>query len=148
MRLERTTIRRAVRYRHPESPDAAVADMLDRVGLGGTVAALPEGADTTLREGGEPLTTPDRARLLLARAALGDPRLLVLDHLDAELGEAGRAMLRGLLASYPGIVVLASDDPAAVLAPDRWWDLDAADRPIGLRAGASARPAQGSRCRP
>src|SRR5690348_6149594 len=81
MRLERTSIRRAVRYRHPETTDAAVEEMLERVGLGEKVADLPEGADTTLREGGEPLTTPDRARLLLARAALGEPRLLVLDHL-------------------------------------------------------------------
>ncbi|HEY6932011.1 MAG TPA: ABC transporter ATP-binding protein [Marmoricola sp.] len=148
MRLERTSIRRAVRYRHPETTDAAVEEMLGRVGLGEKVADLPEGADTTLREGGEPLTTPDRARLLLARAALGEPRLLVLDHLDADLGEAGRAMLRGLLASYPGIVVLASDNPAAVLVPDRWWDLDAGGRRSPLSAGASARPAQDSRCRP
>jgi ABC-type protease/lipase transport system fused ATPase/permease subunit len=61
---------------------------------------------------------------MLARALYGDPPLLVLDHLDDELGEAGRVRLRGLLAAYPGIVLLASDAPEAVMAPTRRWVVD------------------------
>jgi ABC-type multidrug transport system fused ATPase/permease subunit len=125
MRLERTTIRRAVRYRHPEAVDRSVDELLSQVGLGERVSALPDAENTLLRNGGEPLTTPDRARLLLARAVLGHPRLLVLDHLDAELGPGGRAMLRDLLHTYPGIVVLASDHPEALTSVDRYWNLDA-----------------------
>jgi len=135
MRLERTTIRRAVRYRHPDTADEVAEDLLARVGLRESVAALPRGADTELRQGGEPLTTPDRARLLLARAVLGDPPLLVLDHLDAELDSDGRAMLRDLLGEFQGIVVLASDSPEAVIDADRYWDLD--DTPA---AAPAARP--------
>jgi len=95
MRLERSTIARAVRYRRPASEQQAVGDLLTRVGLAETVAGLPGGEQARLRSGGEPLTAPDRARLLLARAMLGEPPLLVLDHLDADLGERGRGVLRG-----------------------------------------------------
>jgi ABC-type multidrug transport system fused ATPase/permease subunit len=121
LRLERTTVSRAVRYRSPESDAHAVGDVLARVGLAGRVAALPGGQSARLRQGGEPLTPPDRARLLLARAMFGDPPLLVLDHLDADLGERGREVLRGLLDGYPGVVVLASDAPEAVMTPTRRW---------------------------
>jgi ABC-type multidrug transport system fused ATPase/permease subunit len=121
MRLERTTISRAVRYREPDAKVPEVGQLLTRVGLTEKVATLPRGEHALLREGGQPLATPDRALLLLARALYGDPPLLVLDHLDDELGEAGRVRLRGLLAAYPGIVLLASDAPEAVMAPTRRW---------------------------
>jgi ABC-type multidrug transport system fused ATPase/permease subunit len=121
LRLERTTVSRAVRYRSPESDAHAVGDVLARVGLAARVAALPGGQSARLRQGGEPLTPPDRAKLLLARAMFGDPPLLVLDHLDADLGERGREVLRDLLDDYPGVVVLASDAPEAVMTPTRRW---------------------------
>jgi ABC-type bacteriocin/lantibiotic exporter with double-glycine peptidase domain len=124
MRLERTTISRAVRYREPDAKVPEVGQLLTRVGLTEKVATLPRGEHALLREGGQPLATPDRALLLLARALYGDPPLLVLDHLDDELGEAGRVRLRGLLAAYPGIVLLASDAPEAVMAPTRRWVVD------------------------
>jgi ABC-type multidrug transport system fused ATPase/permease subunit len=117
MRLERTTIARAVRYREPEAKVPEVAQVLTRVGLTEKVASLPRGEKAELRAGGEPLATPDRALLLLARALYGDPPVLVLDHLDDELGESGRA----LLATYPGIVLLASDNPEVVMAPTGRW---------------------------
>jgi ABC-type multidrug transport system fused ATPase/permease subunit len=124
MRLERTTIARAVRYREPDAKVPDVGQLLTRVGLTEKVATLPRGEHATLRQGGEPLATPDRALLLLARALYGDPPLLVLDHLDDELGEAGRRRLRDLLTSYPGVVLLASENPSAVMASTRHWVVD------------------------
>jgi hypothetical protein len=34
---------------------------------------------------------------------------LVFDHLDADLGREGRAVMRALLRDYPGVVVAATD---------------------------------------
>jgi ABC-type multidrug transport system fused ATPase/permease subunit len=124
MRLERTTVARAVRYREPDAKVPEVGQLLTRVGLTEKVASLPGGEHARLRQGGEPLATHDRALLLLARALYGDPPLLVLDHLDDELGEAGRGRLREVLAGYPGIVLLASDTPEVVMAPTRRWVVD------------------------
>jgi ABC-type multidrug transport system fused ATPase/permease subunit len=123
--LERGTLARALRYRDPDS-DAPVDAIVASVGLTATVDRLPKGERTTLTRGGEPLDQPDRARVLLGRAVFGDPPLVVLDHLDNQLSQAGRDDLRRVVAAFPGVVVMATDD-AGVLGPRPVvWDLDAA----------------------
>ena len=121
MRLERSSVARAVSYRRPDSSREKVAEQLSRVGLSERVATLSGGEQSLLRQGGEPLTPPDRARLFLARALLDDPPLLVLDHLDDELGERGRTHVHDLLVDYPGIVLIASESPDAVVTPTQEW---------------------------
>lgn len=121
MRLERSSVARAVSYRRPDSSREKVAEQLSRVGLSERVATLSGGEQSLLRQGGEPLTPPDRARLFLARALLDDPPLLVLDHLDDELGERGRTHVHDLLVDYPGIVLIASESPEAVVTPTQEW---------------------------
>lgn len=117
MLLSRGSIARAVTYRSPGARGPAVRDSLSAVGLGARIRSLPKGTATVLRHGGAPLTVPERARLLLARALFDGPPLLVLDHLDADLGRDGRLMLRELLRPYPGIVVLAGDDAEDLVEP-------------------------------
>ena len=120
-RLERGPISRAVRYRRPDLPAEEGTAALAAVGLADRVAALPEGERTSLRRGGEPLTRHERARLHLARAMLGEPALLLLEHVDDDLGTQGRALLRRLLEDYPGVVIVASDRPQEILAQWRDW---------------------------
>lgn len=139
--LERGTIGRAVRYRDP-SADQPVTEALLTVGLDRRIADLPEGERTRLRRGGEPLSVPERARLQVARALYGEPPLLVLDHIDDQLGADGRRMLRELLAGYPGVAVLATE-AADLLLPDyRVWDLDAPAHAHPVLADGSARVGQ------
>jgi ABC-type multidrug transport system fused ATPase/permease subunit len=128
MMLVRASVAQAVRYRCPDAGPEEVNRVLAAVDLFDRVFDLPMGADTVLVRGGEPLTIPEQARLLLARAILDDPPLLVLDHLDADLGEAGRTMLRRVLADYPGVVILASDDPDQIVIPTHIWRTDGLER--------------------
>lgn len=121
MLLGRGSISRTVSYRVPNGDEAAAEALLERVGLDARLQALPRGAATVLRHGGQPLTIPERARLLLARALFGSPSLLVLDHLDDDLGTGGRAVLREVLRDYPGVVVLASDQPDVLVDVSAWW---------------------------
>jgi ABC-type multidrug transport system fused ATPase/permease subunit len=123
-RLERGTVARAVRYRRPDLPESEGSTALTAVGLGERVAALPNGERTPLRRGGEPLTRQEIARLWVARAVLGQPPLLLLEHIDDDLGPAGRQMLRRLLADYPGVVLIASDRPEELLDEWREWGPD------------------------
>lgn len=120
--LNRGTIARAVRYRVPGT-SAPVDRELARVGLDGVVAALPDGERTELRSGGIPLSGSQRARLQVARALHGDPPLVVLDRIDADLGPAGCADVRQALADHPGIIVVVSEQPANLLDGWRTWDL-------------------------
>lgn len=119
--LERGQLRRAVRYRCPDADDAQFATVIDRAGLGKTIARLPKGALTMLRRGGEPLSTPERAKVHLARATLGNPPLLLLNHIDADLDSHGMTALRDILTDYPGIVLAATDNPSLLPHPHRIW---------------------------
>ncbi|MEP7191374.1 MAG: ABC transporter ATP-binding protein [Actinomycetota bacterium] len=128
MMLVRGSVSRTIRYRCPDTGPEQVNRLLGLVDLAERVAELAGGADTILVHGGDPLTIPERARLLLARAILDEPPLLVFDHLDADLGQDGRTIMRRLLANYPGVVILASDDPDQIITPTHVWRPDGVQR--------------------
>ncbi|HEX2248615.1 MAG TPA: ABC transporter transmembrane domain-containing protein [Arthrobacter sp.] len=122
--LERGSIARSVRYRRPDLAAAEGSAALDRVGLAGPVARLERGEQTMLKRGGEPLSTSERARLVLARATLGEPPVLVVNRLDSDLDRDGRDMLATVVRDYPGIVLFASDDPDALAVDFTEWSVD------------------------
>lgn len=135
MMLARTSIGRAVGYRSSETHNDAVAELLSKVGLEERVGALPKGEGTILRHGGEPLTIPERARVTLARALFNQPPLLVFDHLDADLGRAGKKRMRALLLVYPGVVIAASDTPDEIFDVSIVWSSE-----VGSETAAKSRP--------
>ena len=119
--LERGQLRRAIRYRSPKADDAQLATAMESTGLGDAIARLPKGDLTVLRRGGEPLSTPERAKVHLARATLGNPPLLLLNHIDADLDTRGVTALQDIIAGYPGIVIAATNNPALLPGSHRTW---------------------------
>ncbi|MEB3223324.1 MAG: ABC transporter ATP-binding protein [Candidatus Sericytochromatia bacterium] len=90
---------------------------LEAVGLWETIQALPDGLGTPLATSGAPLSTGEAARLLLARAIAGAPRLIVVDEvLDVLDGEARQLALEALMEPRAPwtLVILSRHD--AVLA--------------------------------
>ncbi|MHA7155966.1 ABC transporter transmembrane domain-containing protein [Arthrobacter sp. TMN-50] len=141
--LERGTIERAVRYRRPDLHPDEGRRALERVGLSKTIDALPKGSRTQLRRGGEPLTVSERARLVLARAALAFPPLLVLNRIDTELDDDGLTSLRDLISDYPGVILLAPGQPggATLPSPGRktvMWSLDCHNLVADTHQGSAA----------
>lgn len=114
-------LRRAIRYRSLDADDTQFATVIDRAGLGATMARLPKGDLTVLRRGGEPLSTPERAKVQLARATLGNLPLLLLNHIDADLDAHGVSALSQILADYPGVVIAATANPSLLPHPHRIW---------------------------
>jgi ABC-type transport system involved in cytochrome bd biosynthesis fused ATPase/permease subunit len=139
--LVRGSVSRTVRYRRPETGPEEVDRLLGEVDLTDRIAGLAKGADTRLVHGGEPLTIPERARLLLVRAILDDPPLLVFDHLDADLGKEGRTTMHRLLAHYPGVVILASDCPHQIVTPTLIWRTDGVHRIAQTGGSCQRQPA-------
>jgi ABC-type multidrug transport system fused ATPase/permease subunit len=121
--IERGTIARALRYRRPDLPLEVTPQALARVGLAVPVARLPKAEHTILRRGGDPLSMSERARLQIARAVLGDPPMLLLNHIDFDLGAEGRSVLAQILDSYPGVAIIASDRPDLLVREYVEWDL-------------------------
>ncbi len=95
-----STLRENLRLARPDADDATLVDALRRASLDTWAAALPDGLDTRLGDGGAHVSGGERARIGLARAVLADHAVLVLDeptaHLDAATAEAvTEDLLRG-----------------------------------------------------
>lgn len=125
--LERGSVQRLASYRKPEALDGEVRWMLNRVGLGPRVESSSGGLKMKLKNDGTPWNSVDVARLKLARALLGTPPLLVLEHIDSAMDEAGLASLREILAAYPGVVLFVSSQLEALVTDHRTWQLDGVD---------------------
>ena len=91
------TIADNVRLGHPDVSIYEVNAALRRVGLLEDVLALPEGIQTELITGGLPLSSRQRIRLLIARALVCRPRLLLLDEVLDGLDSATLAELASIL---------------------------------------------------
>jgi ATP-binding cassette, subfamily B, multidrug efflux pump len=71
-----------------------------------TLAALPQGYDTLLGEGGVGLSTGQKQLLACARALAGSPKLLLLDEATANIDSATEALLGEALDALRGRVTV------------------------------------------
>ena len=99
------------------------------LGLGPLIASLPQGLDTELRERGANLSAGERQLLGVARVALRQPEVLVMDEATAHLDPSTEAALQRNLAG------LLQQKTAIVIA-HRLSTVEAADRILVLRHGA------------
>lgn len=105
-----------VRVGRADVTHADAREALRRVGLLDTVLALPLGLDTPLWTGGAPLSLGQTNRLMLARAIVGRPRLLVLDetldHMDSDIRETVLPAVFAPDAPWTLVIVTHSDEAA------------------------------------
>jgi ATP-binding cassette, subfamily C, bacterial CydD len=101
---------------------AEIDTALDRAGVAHVVAALPDGAETRLGEGGAGMSGGEARRLTLARAIHGRPDLLLADEPTADLdAETARIVTEALLAQAADgmALIVASHDPALTARMDK-----------------------------
>jgi ABC-type multidrug transport system fused ATPase/permease subunit len=121
--LLRGTVERNVRYRSPRADDAEVERVAALCGLPEVLLDLPDGWLTDVGNGGSQLSSGQRARILLARAALDRPPVLVLDEAEAHLSGVGVDVLDRLLADHSGTALIVTHRRDVVARCDVVWCL-------------------------
>ncbi len=91
------TILDNIRVARTEATDAEVAEALNTIGVLERFLDFPEGLDTEVRERGSRLSAGERQLVSLARAALVDPAVLVLDEATSNLDPGTEAVVEHAL---------------------------------------------------
>ncbi|HET6166773.1 MAG TPA: thiol reductant ABC exporter subunit CydD [Marmoricola sp.] len=140
-----SSVRENLRLASPGADDTALVGALSSAGLGQWYAALPDGLDTLLGDGGTGVSGGERARIGIARALLADPAVLVLDEPTAHLDTAtATAVTRTVLdarahADGQRSLIWITHDDVGLAAMDQVLDLarpsvvlavPVADRPL------------------
>ena len=120
-RLIAGTVAENVRMGDAGASDARVLDALAAANAAAVVAALPEGIETRVGEGGVPLSAGEGQRIALARAFLRDAPLVLLDEPTASLDPEGAALVGEAIErlSRGRTVVLAAHRLSLAMQADR-----------------------------
>jgi ATP-binding cassette, subfamily B, bacterial len=108
--LFNATIRDNIRVARGDASDQDVEQALHDIGVLERFAQLPDGLDTEVRERGSRLSAGEKQLVSLARAALVDPALLVLDEATSSLDPGTELLVEeamGRLIEGRTVVVIA-----------------------------------------
>ncbi len=131
-----------VAYGRPDTSRARIEEVGHLVGLDRVAARLSDGYDTTVTNRGRSLSAGERQLVALARAALVDPQVLLLDEATANLDLATEAVVQralGVLTEGRTTLLVAHRldtarraDRIAVLADGTIVELGSHDELVGL----------------
>jgi ABC-type multidrug transport system fused ATPase/permease subunit len=107
--LSSGTIADNIRFGRPEASQSAVEEAARLANAHEFIAALPEGYETEIMEGGVNLSVGQRQLICIARAVLADPRILILDEATSSVDTATEVLiqeaLKRLLVGRTAIVI-------------------------------------------
>ena len=123
------TLRENVALGAPGISDAAIANLLDKVGLSAKLAELPDGLDTVIGETGVGLSGGEAHRVALARMLAADAPVVIVDEPFSALDpEAERALLDTLLD--------ACSDRALIVITHHLAEIERFDRVVFIEGGS------------
>ena len=123
-----TTVRENIRFGRADASDADVERAARLANAHEFIAALPEGYDTAIGEGGHGLSGGQRQRLALARAVIRQPEILVLDEATSSLDSASEQLIQKALESF-------SRDRTVLIIAHRLSTISRADQILLVEAG-------------
>ena len=102
------TVAENIRVADPTASDADVRSALDRIGVLERFESLPDGLDTEVQERGSRLSAGEKQLVSLARAALADPSVLILDEATSSVDPGTEAIVeRAMDTLMEGRTVIA-----------------------------------------
>ncbi|MEU0276918.1 ABC transporter ATP-binding protein [Streptomyces sp. NPDC006195] len=122
------TVASNLRYGKPDATDDELWRALETAQAAGFVAALPEGLDAPVAQGGGNLSGGQRQRLAIARVLVAGPEIYLFDDSFSALDYATDAALRAALAG-------ATSGATVVIVAQRVSTIRGADRIVVLDEG-------------
>jgi len=119
--LLRGSIARNLRYRCPKASQADLDQVRSLCGLDEALAGLPDGEETRLSAGGTNLSLGQRQRVMLARALIGAPLVLLLDEVDAHLDVQAAEIIARIVESYSGTILMVTHRREQIARADVVW---------------------------
>jgi ATP-binding cassette subfamily B protein len=142
------TILDNVRISRPEATEAEVVAAMAHIGVAGRFEALPDGLHTEVQERGSRFSAGEKQLVSLARAALVDPTVLILDEATSSLDSGTEALVEDaldvLMAGRTSIVIAhrlttaARADRVAVVDRGRLLELGTHDELVAAGGAYAA----------
>lgn len=123
--LMRGSIAMNLRYRAANASAEEIARVVDICNLAPVFQRLEAGEQTRLGDGAPELALGEAQRLLIARAMVGSPAVLILDGVDSHLDAETAARIARALNEYPGTVLMAATAPAFHQVAHTNWRIQA-----------------------
>jgi ATP-binding cassette subfamily B protein len=122
------TIADNVRLAEPEASDDEVVHALDQIGARERFEALPDGIHTDVQTRGVRLSAGERQLVGIARVALADPTVIVLDEATSSMDPATEAAVESALAAVV-------EGRTVIIIAHRLSTAERADRVVVMESG-------------
>jgi len=126
--LLKGSVRYNLNYRKPDAPEEEKQQIKTLCEIDQLLEKLPGGEDFRIREGGQNLSLGQRHKLAIARALLGQPAILIIDEMDANLDEQAVQVLEKVIVNFPGTVLMVSRSAERLTLADDCWHLEVGRR--------------------
>jgi ABC-type multidrug transport system fused ATPase/permease subunit len=126
-KLLTATVTDNIRFFRDHYTDAEVEAAARAAHIHDEIVKLPDGYDTVIGTGMRGLSGGQRQRLVIARALIGKPELLILDEPSSALDQRSESLIALTLAELKGstTMVLVTHRPATLDICDHIWRLEA-----------------------
>ena len=113
---------------NPAITRSAMREVLDTLGLSADIDRLPQGLDTVLSRGGDPLTPEQMLLLRIASSLLDRPRLLIVTPAADRLSLAQRQAVLDAVRRQPDLTYLQFSRRADIIGFDSALDITATEQ--------------------
>jgi ABC-type multidrug transport system fused ATPase/permease subunit len=121
--LLRGSVRKNLLYRKPDASPEEIDRVKQLCKVDDLLNKLSRGENFPIQEGGGNLSLGQRHKLTLARALLGQPPILILDEIDANLDQQTAQMLENVIKGFAGTVLMVSRSSDRLALANIYWQL-------------------------
>lgn len=120
--LLKGSVRYNLLYRKPDVAEDELELIKALCGIDELLAQLPGKENFRVMEGGKNLSIGQRHKLALARALIGQPSILIVDEIDANLDQQAVEVFERVIKEFPGTVLMVSRfEQRLALAGECWY---------------------------